>query len=457
MSINELPTELLQAIFELLVGKASGHPSTTHPDDKRRLLQTLTGVCRVWRELTLSNALLWNILHFPTTDGAMQWTKLSIQRSAAAPLDIHIAVQDTTTLKALNTYGPAFFKLIDPESRRWRMMELGLPALLPQISPLWCGEIDMLEELRLESTTISLPFLHTPALPGRLRHLKSLSVARQTLRWTPWECLSIVYLSLGPFGTTARGPSPRELFGILTALSDTLRSLTLKGTWQGYRSDHLFQGPITLKALKSLIAPSGWEPQVVYVIQGCRFPVLEHVEILFSLFYTPPPALVSLLCDKPQLFLSVKHLSLGFVGDANSPMGQVVQRAFPHLEHVVLLPYTALDGSLSILLSRSWGSLTRLDLSEAGLDDIIHLLSKRRQNYPTTLHELRLSVAHGILYRTDYEWIQSHVDRLVIYHVRPDAHGLAFNKDIWPFEERYLVAQAPTQRPQPKQMQTRAL
>jgi hypothetical protein len=454
MPVNNLPLEILQVVFELVVGKANRQLHSTEVPTQ----EILCSVCHVWRELALQDPLLWGTIYFPTTEGAMQRTKLFIQRSATAPLELYITSPRKMELsvEVIRTYRPSFLELINAESHRWRVLEVDIPDLVTDLRPIWDGRTPVLEELVIVGRVPQWRFSQSqwPHLPSGVRIL---SIAGFSLRWDQWNCLSVTHLSLGPFSTSAHGPTARELSGMLAALSDALRSLTMKGTWQGARDGSAFQGPITFKALTSLTTFTGWEPHVKEVLEGCRFPALEHIDIHISLFHTLSPTLVSVLTDEPKLFLSVKRLSIGLVGDANSSTGQVLQRAFPQLEHVRLSPYTHLDPSLSIFLSRSWGSMARLDLSEAGLSEVRELLAKRLQNYPTPLRELRLAVACGILYRVDYEWIKASVGRLVISLVRPDVHGFAINTEVLAFEERHLVNQAPVTRAPPKQMQIRAL
>jgi hypothetical protein len=455
MPINNFPSEILQVIFELVVGRASRQPPSV--DNGPTTQEILCGVCLLWRELALQDPLLWDTIYFPTTERAMRRTKLFLQRSATAPLDIYITRAKNKELwsAVINTYVSEFIELINAESHRWRALDVDIVELVMDLKPIWVGHVPMLEELAIDGTVLQRSVtLSGPHLPDGIRIL---TIIRFALRWDQWNCLSVTHLSLGPFRTSAHGPTPGELCGILAALSDTLCSLTMKGTWQGSRDGTAFNGPVTLKVLTSLTTSTGWEPHVKDVLEGCRFPALEHVDMHISLFDTLPSTLVSALSDKPGLFLSVKRLSIGLVGDANSSTGQVLQRAFPQLDHVQLSPYTPLDTSLSTFLSRSWGSMTRLDLSEAGLSEVKELLSKRLQNYPTPLRELRLSVARGVLYRADYEWIKSHVGRLAISQVRPDVHGFAINGEVWDFDERRLIARAPAQRAPPKQIQIRAL
>jgi hypothetical protein len=456
MPINNLPSEILQAVFELVVGKPGRMPPSVN--DGPTTQEILCGVCPVWRELALHDPLLWDTIYFPTTEGALRRTELFLQRSATAPLDIHITKTKNKELSAevIIAYSSKFLELINAESHRWRALDIDIPELVMDLRPIWDGHVPMLEELAIVSSVLQQGDIRSqwPHLPNGV---KTLAIIRFALCWDQWDCLSVTHLSLGPFGTSAHAPTPGELCGILTALSDTLRSLTMRGTWQGSRDGTTFNGPIILKALTSLTTPTGWEPQVRDVLEGCRFPALEHIDTHISLLDNLPSTLISVLSNEPRLFLSVKRLSIGLVGDPNSSTGQVLQRAFPQLDHVQLSAYTPLDASLSTFLSRSWGSMTRLDLSEAGLFEVKELLSKRFQNYPTPLRELRLSAARGVLYKVDYDWIKSHVGRFVISQMRPDFHGLVINSEVWAFDERHLVTRPPPQRAPPKQIQTRAL
>jgi hypothetical protein len=128
---------------------------------------------------------------------------------------------------------------------------------------------------------------------GVTRRIQAVNIIRFALCWDQWDCLSVTHISFGPFGTSAHAPTPGELCGILTALSDTLRSLTMRGTWRGSRDGTTFNGPITLKALTSLTTSTGWEPHVRDVLEGCRFPALEHIDTHISLLGNLPSTLIN--------------------------------------------------------------------------------------------------------------------------------------------------------------------
>ncbi|KAI0095080.1 hypothetical protein BDY19DRAFT_64803 [Irpex rosettiformis] len=81
--INRLPVEILQEIFRFIILCVADTSRVT----ANRLL--LTSVCQFWRNVALSDKILWNTVYF---DDAAPWTRslAFVERAASAKLDIRI-------------------------------------------------------------------------------------------------------------------------------------------------------------------------------------------------------------------------------------------------------------------------------------------------------------------------------------------------------------------------------
>lgn len=420
-------------------------------------------MCHLWRDFALQDTLLWKTIHFVASEPALRRAKRYIQLSDTAPLDIYMTVVNNGSgfLEASKSCGIQFIELIEPESYRWRTLEVQYTSLLSYLKPLWNGQAPMLEHLSISpqaSLSAELPLFRL--MPGE--SFTSLTIARFPLLWSQWECASITHLSLGPFSSFARGPTNQELYDILSITSNQLSSLTIKGSWDTLQNESPLEIPIVLGTLKSLTISSEWGLQVIQVLRVCRFPALINLDTYFPVLVTLPPAFLRLLSEEPVLFRSVKRLTIGGILGVTSISSDtifkdnILQRAFPQVEHVQLSPYMPLETLVSDILSRLWGTMARLDLPQVDLSDVKKCLSQRLRNYPTHLRELTISVASGSLYKEDYEWIRSHVDRFTIVDVRPDDNRFPTYRRIVPFEERLLKV-APGIRPSKRPMQVRAL
>ncbi|KAG8943976.1 hypothetical protein FRC03_002220 [Tulasnella sp. 419] len=106
LPIYKLPDELLQQIFL---------DACVVPDDDPRYHAPtiLVSVSSRWRSVAISYTRLWNSLH---SDLDVEITKMMLQRSQSAPLDVFCSCQSKTKAKI-------FFDLLTPHSMRWRALE----------------------------------------------------------------------------------------------------------------------------------------------------------------------------------------------------------------------------------------------------------------------------------------------------------------------------------------------
>ncbi|KAI1793654.1 hypothetical protein LXA43DRAFT_1059672 [Ganoderma leucocontextum] len=105
LPIQKLPNELLVQIFAHLqeVVRRPGKHAFWPPNVQRvrfRLArwQGLMLVCRHWRDILMSSTMFWRMV---SLDQHINWTKLCLDRSAAAPLDVYARHHDRCPLDVL--------------------------------------------------------------------------------------------------------------------------------------------------------------------------------------------------------------------------------------------------------------------------------------------------------------------------------------------------------------------
>lgn len=432
MPIELLPYDILKTIFELVI------PNSCRWAEPYPSLLVLSSVCHWWRTAALQNPLLWNALHFPLSEVAFQRTRCLLQRSASAPLDVYITInlkQRGVSTKAIIHWLLRFHRLITIHDHRWRRLEVDIPIEALNRTPVWYGQTPMLEKLEITTTdtlSSSTSLRPLPKILPAAQYLTSLKITIFPIRWDEWKCPCITDLSVGPFSRRTPGPNPTELCRVLSILSRRLRFLSISGyayTATQYSIDH---APITLYALTDFHMTQ-WEALVQVVLLKCSFPVLEHINTMFPL-ENLASRLIARLEETPDLLQSVKRLSIGSSYSTHTAIKRL-QMALPQASHIVLEDLQQFPSHFA----SQWECMTRLSLSEATLLDVKEFLSRRYQRYPTPLLELDLMRALGLLYRSDYDWISSRVDRFTIAEVRPGRDKFSKGTDRWPFEEGLLL------------------
>ncbi|KAG8916293.1 hypothetical protein FRC02_004069 [Tulasnella sp. 418] len=106
LPISKLPDELLQQIF--LIARDVGYSVQRYRAPTR-----LAAVSWRWRSVSTSYAKLWSSLH---SDLGVEATKLMLQRSKSAPLDLICSCKSKVKAKA-------FFNLLTPLTMRWRSLK----------------------------------------------------------------------------------------------------------------------------------------------------------------------------------------------------------------------------------------------------------------------------------------------------------------------------------------------
>jgi F-box-like len=142
MPINKLPLEILQEIFELLIGKLGCGPLSV--EDGLAIQVVLCGICHVWHQIALDDPLLWNTLSFPITKRSIKRTKLFLQCSTTAPINII-----SPKVPVARTYVSEFLKLIIAESHRWKVVEVRVGHIMT-LRLIWGGQVPMLKELMID-------------------------------------------------------------------------------------------------------------------------------------------------------------------------------------------------------------------------------------------------------------------------------------------------------------------
>ncbi|KAG8952844.1 hypothetical protein FRC03_012008 [Tulasnella sp. 419] len=105
LPISKLPNELLQQIFLYTCRVVYRFPSYRAPTN-------LAAVSWRWRSVTITYPQLWSSLH---SDLGAEVTRLMLQRSKSAPLDLYCSCQSEIK-------GDRFFDLLTPHSMRWRSL-----------------------------------------------------------------------------------------------------------------------------------------------------------------------------------------------------------------------------------------------------------------------------------------------------------------------------------------------
>jgi hypothetical protein len=228
MPINGLPSEILQMIFERVVGIPGRYRPSPLPQ------QALCSVCRLWRSIALHDPLMWNTLYLPTSEGALKYMECFLQRSASSLLNIYIVMRDKGhtfwSLQEMESCRTRFIELISGESHRWRMLELRVPQVFVDLKSIRNGKAPMLETLVLSmkpdrdlQSPLSPP---SQLFPGG--SLTSLTVARINIHWDQWNCKEITHLTirLGYSWTQSRKPLQHIVYHIKSAsLSQDPRSM----------------------------------------------------------------------------------------------------------------------------------------------------------------------------------------------------------------------------------------
>ena len=437
MSINDLPLEILQTILELVI------PKPSYSIKPYSCLAILCSVCRVWREVALQDPLLWNNLHLPLSEAALQQTKCMLQRSASAPLNIFMVIgyREGLSLEAAGDWVSKFLELIEGHSQRWRRMEVDVPLSVVNLSSVWEGRASMLEHLRITCKDlfgeVDYVVLSPQILPAS-RYLTHLNIAEFPIRWDVWNCTSITHLELGSFRESwTPGPSRGELRRVLFILASQLRSLWIRAPWQAEPGDDVGHKPIVLQALTNL-GTYQWGWQVDEVVLNTTFPNLMHVhmEVPIGRLST---RLAARLTASPPLFQSVEHITINLCGDSQTSTEQL-QYAFPRASHVVVAYSMEDTCRLTSYFMSNWSCLNQLDIPEATLPEVREFISRRQHKYPTLMLEIKLRLARGFLYKVDYDWIISQVNHFTIAQVRPERDRFSKSWESWPFEEKYLLS-----------------
>ena len=126
--------------FELPVHSTTGERHGARPVTDWHGLML---VCSYWRNLLVSNPAFWRVID---TKRHIEWTKLCLERSAAASLDVHLGNLDRCPLDMLYPHVHRFQKLFFAG-----LSESQMKAVLP---PLFGGGMPLLEHLDVSTGTL---------------------------------------------------------------------------------------------------------------------------------------------------------------------------------------------------------------------------------------------------------------------------------------------------------------
>lgn len=286
--INHLPPEVLSNIFRYVIWSAEG------PDRGVRWRLWVTWVCRHWREIALSDPVLWNAIWFkdlPNFERSLAW----LERSADAPLDIRI--NDTKR----NPISPAEMhnllnKLVDKLSNiriliivihEWDPILVVLHALrvvqeksLPMI-------LERLEIHRSGSPYVQIgagyePDFYSKPIPlfggATVPSFNYLSLNSLHIDWANSVLTNLTTIDLRRIALN-RAPTLSQ-FRALLAGSPALNKLLLDGA--GPARDHVNQGmkPVHIPSLRILILGDFSLSYAVYICSQIFAPNVSDLTIM---------------------------------------------------------------------------------------------------------------------------------------------------------------------------------
>ncbi|KAJ8698985.1 hypothetical protein PTI98_005628 [Pleurotus ostreatus] len=131
LRIHHLPLELLQLIFQQVVLEFEDEEEE-HRTPTFDIAHTLSLVCKSWRNLVLSNPVLWSVIdaHYPE-----EVLELSLLRAARAPLILYLELNALTTSNASWKLYRQFHRFASfssrPRMRDWHILQAQLCSSAP--------------------------------------------------------------------------------------------------------------------------------------------------------------------------------------------------------------------------------------------------------------------------------------------------------------------------------------
>ncbi|EJD51336.1 hypothetical protein AURDEDRAFT_182059 [Auricularia subglabra TFB-10046 SS5] len=186
-TINGLPVELLDAVFDSLAGEPDPLWPTTEDAKYNRaramLPYQLAAVCRHWRRVALSSSAIWTYLALPPFSAQKMQMKrilpahfaLLLERSRSLAIDVCLDMTEIGNIASgagISDFRQEVLTLLIGHARRWRLVKLCLEdpsSVFPQL--IGQTPLPVLEEFYLQcggpelSEIMAVPWLsHAPSL-----------------------------------------------------------------------------------------------------------------------------------------------------------------------------------------------------------------------------------------------------------------------------------------------------
>lgn len=147
-AINSLPAEILGYIFELVTTpwRLLGHSLAPGTNYHTLPPQSLTGVCRHWRDVALRTPPVWSFicLNRSITPSASDYSRLCLQRSRLSPLTVHL-----NDLDFMDVRSPV---ILETMAQVARIEDLRIECLFPDLNmlPLTYADAPLLKTLAIQ-------------------------------------------------------------------------------------------------------------------------------------------------------------------------------------------------------------------------------------------------------------------------------------------------------------------
>ncbi|KAI6120617.1 hypothetical protein EDD16DRAFT_1574551 [Pisolithus croceorrhizus] len=332
--LHDLPPEIIANIFRLVVW------STGNPAEGVRQRLWLTWVCRLWRELAIGDATLWNAIWFrdpPPYERSFAW----FERAGSAPIDIRLDERNPMWEQNEDQHVFTAEQMSNLLDRLF--VKLAQIRMLVVIVDNWPPAITVLRKLqaagnagtpisieRLEIYRMGKPYVwvgpgfdsdghHDPPVlnGGQTQKLNHLCLAGVHIDWseTPLRNLTTLDLRSMPMNVA---PS-LERFRAILRECPTLNRLALDGSGPRPTEKPFDHVPVDLLHLKTLVLGSFNLPYACFIVSQINAPHLLDLTLM-ALTGTDYIPLIKLLTPK---FTEVRLLTLYGVQVEMTPLGKV--------------------------------------------------------------------------------------------------------------------------------------
>lgn len=222
LRIYHLPLELLQLIFQQVVLEFEDEEEE-HRTPTFDIAHTLSLVCKSWRNLVLSNPVLWSVIdaHYPE-----EVLELSLLRAARAPLILYLEPNALTTTNASWKLYRQFHRFASfssrPRMRDWHILQAQL-----------CSSAPLLESFDLSVGPISASYFLPKKIFGGV-HSPRLRELRLQGFQLDWSHHSFLFYNLTTLSLDAEN---RPSYTVFIDILQSMGSLQKLALWHSLPSD----------------------------------------------------------------------------------------------------------------------------------------------------------------------------------------------------------------------------